>query len=104
MRREASHKKRGSLKRCLRASLILSLSLAGALRAQQQVSAPASTQVSSGGQRVEPTLQQLYQVFLRFALHIEERSNSDEQLGIDRTFYRKQLQIASGLNPDEYTL
>jgi hypothetical protein len=49
------------------------------------------------------TIEELYAMFFTYAVHIETRSDKDEQTGIDRTFYREHLRKESGLTEEEYS-
>ena len=66
--------------------------------------APNATTVRKKVQARPATLTELYMMFFTFAAHVEVKSNADEKLGMDRTFYRHTLQRSSGLTSEEYAL
>jgi hypothetical protein len=90
------------MKRRKRFIAILLLALAVSASGQASKPVPSTVHHKLAGHPRKPTLPELYEMFFTFAAHVETRSEADTKRGLNRTFYRKHLQTASGLDSADY--
>ena len=103
MRTDCRDKQFRSSGQCAAAGVIFLASLSVQMTGRAQESVPAETgTMQTNGHVRKATLEETYGMFFHFVSHIDARSNEDEKQGIDRTFYRHQVQKASALTPEEY--
>jgi hypothetical protein len=85
---------------------MFTVSISGAAQNLGTAGSALTSGVSATGKTGElrkATLEELYAMFFTYAVHVETRSDKDEQNGIDRTFYREHLKDESGLTEIEYS-
>jgi hypothetical protein len=81
------------------------LTFAMTTRAQEPKSTPAkSARPKAVGRPRKATLSELYEMFFKFAVHVEATADEKSKQGQDVSFYRDHLRKASGLRAVEYDL